>query len=100
MKNDMFVRWIHNIFTTQEEEIDCGQLFEALSQFVDMEISGKDAVHLLPYVQQHLEQCPECKELYQALYDIAHLEAEDRLPEVNELVGEIMDYPMSRGEAR
>jgi len=90
MEREMFKRWIHNIFTTQDEEIDCGQLFEALSQFVDMEVSGKEAARLLPHVRQHLEQCPECAELYQALLEIVRLEAEDRLPEVDELMEAIL----------
>lgn len=86
MQEDMFRHWIHSIFATQDEEIDCGQLFEALSQFVDMEISGEDAARLLPYVQQHLDICPECEDLFEALHEIAQLEAEDRLPEVDELM--------------
>lgn len=86
----MFERWIHNIFTTQDEEIACGQLFEVLSQFVDLEISGEDAARLLPHVHQHLQQCPECEELYQALCEIARLEAEDKLPQVDELMEAIL----------
>lgn len=89
MQKEMFKQWIHNVFTTQEEEIDCGQLFETISQFVDMEISGEDAARLLPYVHQHLQQCPECEELYQALHEIVRLEAEGKLPHVNEAMEEV-----------
>lgn len=96
MQRDMFRQWIRNIFATQEDEIDCGQLFEMLSQFVDMEISGEDAARLLPYVHQHLQQCPECEELHQVIHDIAHLEEEDKLPDIDEVMADILSIGQER----
>lgn len=87
---ERFKRWIHNIFTTQDEEIDCEQACEALCRFVDMEISGKEAARLLPHVRQHLQQCRECEDVYSALVEIAQLEAQGELPEVDELMKEVL----------
>ncbi len=90
MEKEMLKRWVHNIFTTQDEEIDCAQAYEALSQYVDMEISGEEAASLLPYVRQHLEQCRECHESYEALLEIVCLEAAGELPEADELMEDVL----------
>ena len=90
MEREMLKRWIHNIFTTQDEEIACDQACEALSHYVEMEISGEDAASLLPDVSDHLEQCPECAESYEALLEIACLAVEDALPEADELMEDVL----------
>jgi predicted anti-sigma-YlaC factor YlaD len=90
MEREMFKRWVHKIFTTQDEEMDCGELYEALSRFVDLELSGEDVACLLPDVCQHLEQCRECEELHQALLEVARLEAEGKLPEAEDLLEAVL----------
>ena len=90
MEREMFKHWIHNIFATQDEEIDCAQLYEVISQFVDMEFSGEEMACLMPDVCQHLEQCGECEDLHQALLEVARLEAEGKLPEAEKLLEAVL----------
>jgi len=85
MQSQKLQTWIHAIFATEEDEIDCEVCFEVLSTFVDAEISQAEAMAWLPYVRQHLECCVECRELYQVLREVAQLEAEGRLPEPDTL---------------
>lgn len=85
MKNDLFERWLQNIYNTQEEEISCSECFEAVSHFVEVELSGADAVAQMPKVKQHLEQCPACRQEYETLRDLQHLENEGNLPSVDDL---------------
>ncbi len=90
MEKETLKHWVHNIFTTQDEEIDCEQACEALDQYVSIEVLGEDAACVLPDVCQHLQQCPECAESYEALLEIACLEAAGELPETDELMEDVL----------
>lgn len=67
-------RLFRSIFGTQDEEITCAVCFELLDVYVDTEISKADAAALLPQVQQHLDCCHQCRELYEGLKQIAGLD--------------------------
>ena len=85
MKNDRFERWLQSIHNTQEEEISCSECFDLVSHFVEVELSGADPVAQMPKVKQHLEQCPACRQEYETLRDLQHLENEGKLPSLDDL---------------
>jgi hypothetical protein len=85
VKKDRFERWLQNIHRTQEQEISCSECFDSVSHFVELELAGEDALGKLPQVQQHLQQCPACREEYEVLRDLARLEKDDQLPSVDDL---------------
>jgi hypothetical protein len=85
VKSDRFERWLQNIYHTQDEEISCSECFDSVSQFVEVELSGEDAVAKMPKVKQHLDQCRACREEYEALRDLARLETDDGLPSADDL---------------
>ena len=85
MKRDRFERWLRNIYETQDEEISCTACFEFVSEFVELEISGQDAVGKLPQVKQHLNQCRACRDEYEALRDLRLLEEKGGMPSLHEL---------------
>ena len=85
MKKDRFERLLQNIYNTQEEEISCSECFDLVSHFVEVELSGKDAVACMPKVKQHLDQCPACHAEYETLRDLQRLENEGKLPSVDDL---------------
>lgn len=87
MKKDHFERWLQSIYKTQDEEISCSECFDAVNHFVEVELSGADAVAQMPRVKQHLEQCPACHAEYETLRDLQRLENEGELPSVDELKG-------------
>jgi hypothetical protein len=61
-------RWlIRSIFTVQDREMLCSKFFDILPRYVDLQVEGKDLEQIFPQVSQHLHQCPECNEVYQAL---------------------------------
>lgn len=64
-------RIFQSIFATQAEEISCPLCRDLLDIYVDREITSADAAHLLPYVQQHLNCCNQCYELYEGLRLVA-----------------------------
>ncbi|HXH82039.1 MAG TPA: hypothetical protein VNN07_03830 [Candidatus Tectomicrobia bacterium] len=79
---DMLLRRIR---ATQDEEISCTECFDLVPVYVDLEIAGRLAEAPLPRLQQHLDQCSACREEYETLRDLVRLEAERRLPSVDEL---------------
>jgi predicted anti-sigma-YlaC factor YlaD len=89
MNLDQFKQWLQRVYKTQDEEIDCQALYEGIAQFVDRQVSGEDAARILPLVRQHLDRCPECYDLYDALRAIAELEATGRLDEIPSSIEEL-----------
>ncbi len=89
MDNKRFANLIQRIFHTQDEEISCSECFDLVSGYVEMEMSGKDASQSLPQVNQHLGQCPACREEYETLRDLRRMEEDHNPPSVDDLRGSI-----------
>jgi len=85
MKSNRFERWLQNIYKTQDHEISCSECFDSVSHFVELELSGEDAVIKMPQVRQHLDQCSACRQEYETLRDLQRLENEGRLPSKDDL---------------
>jgi hypothetical protein len=60
-------KWLADIATTQEEEIDCDRLESMLERLVAIGESGADIRDVLPDIALHLNHCPECGEWYETL---------------------------------
>jgi hypothetical protein len=80
-----FERWLENIQNTQEEEISCTECFDLVSHFVEVELSGGDAVARMPELKQHLDNCPACRAEYETLRDLQNLENKRNLPSLDDL---------------
>ncbi len=85
MPIESFRTWIHQIYTTRDDELDCEEFSETVAQYVDAEMAGKEADLCFPGMQQHLNQCHECYDLYLALCDVALLEGQPVVPQLMEL---------------
>ena len=85
MKRNRFEGWLQNIYQTKEQEISCSECFDLVSHFVEVELSGEDAASKMPKLRQHLDQCSACREEYEALCELRHLELEDQLPSIDDL---------------
>lgn len=78
MKREQFTQMVRSVFAARDDEIVCSQFFELLPRFVDLKLFGEDAAALLPQVSHHLGQCPECREVYQALLEAVRSEESSR----------------------
>lgn len=58
---------ISKLPATHEAEIGCDDCFDELHEFAEMELKGKTPEQALPLVREHLDNCGECREEYQAL---------------------------------
>jgi len=88
MKN--FLNWFKRIFTssskegmktmlemvahTQEQEISCDELHALIDQFAEMKMRGEDPTRFMPFVQQHLDMCPDCRAEYEALLEALRID--------------------------
>lgn len=85
MKSNRLEKWLQNIYNTQAVEISCSECFDLVSHFVEMELSGEDAVAQMPQLKQHLGQCSACREEYETLRDLGRLENKGELPSLEDL---------------
>jgi predicted anti-sigma-YlaC factor YlaD len=72
-----FRKWIRRIYATRDEELDCDGLATVIPQYVDLEVTGKEADLRFPDVKHHLSQCPECYDIYLTLHDAALMESRE-----------------------
>ena len=85
MEQERFESWLKNIYETQDKEISCTECFDLVSHFVELEISGENAVAKMPQLKQHLDQCRACRDEYQILLALARFENEGGVPSLGEL---------------
>lgn len=71
MSHDRLRKWLDEIASTQEHEIDCVALEQAIERLVFIADRGEDIRAFLPEVAVHLEHCPECGGWYETLVEIA-----------------------------
>ncbi len=67
-------KFIHSIAHTQEEELDCNEVYELMDIYAEAVNSGQEYTEVLPMVRQHLEVCTCCKEEIEALLRILEQE--------------------------
>lgn len=77
--------WLKRVLETKDEEISCSECQELVSQYVHIELETGDAAAHIPRLAQHLMQCPACWDSYQILRELSRLEAQEGLPDVQEL---------------
>ncbi len=75
LAEETFTRWIEQIYTTEEHEIDCKQLQNFLPAFVDAEVNRERLPHTA-VIRTHLQHCPDCQEIYEGLNLVIRAEAE------------------------
>ncbi|MEX0722452.1 MAG: hypothetical protein WD357_11525 [Gracilimonas sp.] len=69
LNKDVLKKLLSKIPVTHEAEIGCDDCFDELNEFAEMELLGKSPEKAMPLVREHLDNCHECREEYQALLD-------------------------------
>jgi predicted anti-sigma-YlaC factor YlaD len=70
-----FTDWVERIYATRDNELDCTQTQAHLAAYVEAQVEGYSIPSSLVGLQAHLYQCPDCHEVYEALYDLVEAEA-------------------------
>lgn len=58
-----------------EPEIGCGECFEQLDRYVELELAGAPADALVPGLRAHLVGCPACAEEHESLRALLELDS-------------------------
>jgi hypothetical protein len=62
-------RLVHGLLETHDQELTCGECFEQLDRFAELELAGKRPGQVLPLIEAHLSLCRDCREEYALLLD-------------------------------
>jgi hypothetical protein len=81
-------RLMRAIRFTEDAEIDCTTCLDQVAAYVDRELAGADVAHEMPDLHLHLVLCGDCFEEYEALRDLAALDAAG-LPEKAALLDQL-----------
>ncbi|HET9587174.1 MAG TPA: hypothetical protein VFO91_00175 [Anaerolineales bacterium] len=68
--NEAVLGFLRILEDVREEELHCSEIYSKLDEYVEREVSKKDAAQLMPLIREHLDICPECCEEYEALLDV------------------------------
>jgi hypothetical protein len=82
-------RLLRAIHLTQDVEIDCTTCLDRVPVYVERVLSGADATQDMPDVHVHLALCQDCQEEYEALRDLAELDASGGVPETSSLLQQL-----------
>lgn len=69
LNKDVLRKLISKVPHTHEEEIGCDECFEELHTFAELELAGKSPEDAMPLIREHLDNCGECRQEYQALLE-------------------------------
>ncbi|MDR9415106.1 MAG: hypothetical protein RI564_02395 [Gracilimonas sp.] len=69
MNKDVLKKILSKLPQTHEDEIGCDDCFDELHSFAEMELEGKSPEQAMPLIKEHLDNCGECRQEYQALLE-------------------------------
>lgn len=55
--------------STESQELSCDECWELTDRFAELTIAGRNAEEALPLVAEHLRQCGECREEFNAFLE-------------------------------
>lgn len=67
---EMITRLMYQLAHTQQEELDCDEVFVFMDEYAEALARGEDPGALHPKVKQHLELCRCCNEELHALLQV------------------------------
>jgi predicted anti-sigma-YlaC factor YlaD len=83
LNREQFTKWIKKVYATEDNELDCNQTQFYLPAFVEAEFSGNPLPSQAHELEVHLNQCPDCKEVYLGLHFLLQVEANNELLEID-----------------
>lgn len=90
MKDDLLKKLIERIYKTAEEEIDCDQTRDLLAAYVDAQIAKEPLDSRFEKLRLHLDQCPDCEELFESLLHVSQIQASGELPLTDDLLASLL----------
>ncbi len=70
LPDEVALKFLKVLESLREEEMSCAEMYAQIDEFVERELKSHDAASIMPLVQEHLDQCAECCDEYEALLDV------------------------------
>ena len=67
LDDQVVLKFLHILEHSELEEVSCAEMYTRLDEFVEREVSKKDAARLMPLLSEHLDMCSDCCVEYEAL---------------------------------
>jgi len=77
LSNEAVYGFLRVLEQVREEELPCEEIYAKLDEYVEMEVKEEDAAHIMPFIREHLDLCPECWDAYEALKDVTEKSEQD-----------------------
>lgn len=69
LKKEQIQTLVGLIVTTNPDQIACDDCFGQIGEFAEHALEGRELTDGMKVIEQHLTQCPCCKDEYEALLD-------------------------------
>ena len=70
LSNETVLKFLRVLESVREEEASCDEIYAKIDEYVEKEVDKKDVERLMPLIREHLDQCPDCCEEYEALLEV------------------------------
>lgn len=77
---DMLRMLVAKALASRPDELSCGECDAQVDRFAEMSLAGLGAADALPLVEEHLRNCPVCREEFEALMDVLRAAARAQQP--------------------
>lgn len=57
------------VITVEADEVDCEECFGRVAEFAQLQLTGQSLNAGMQAIEKHLQQCPCCRDEYQALLE-------------------------------
>ncbi|HLV35741.1 MAG TPA: hypothetical protein VKY59_11530 [Spirillospora sp.] len=81
MALDRFRKLADCLSKKHDADCDCDAAYRQFECLAEQVVQGADMHDILPQVALHMDQCPDCKEEFEALVAIVRAEREHRINE-------------------
>jgi hypothetical protein len=68
---------IERVMGTRDQEMPCDECLADLAEFVEVQLTGKPLSDALQAVQEHLDRCRDCTDVYHVLRQALEALAEE-----------------------
>ncbi len=58
---------LESLVSEDQQNVSCDKVLAVLNQFADAIHRGENVLLFMPLIKQHLDQCPACREKYEAV---------------------------------
>ena len=77
LSNEAVYGFLRVLEQVRQEELSCEEIFAKLDEYVELEVKKEDAAHIMPFIREHLDLCPECWDTYEALKNVTEKSGQD-----------------------